>query len=305
MEIEEILYSDPLNFYEYFLLGPFSNIYSAKKKTNLTDWLNYSNLLIEKFAIHSSSFFHLSQGIIEHKSSTEKVKVTGYDLFTVNSVFRVMIETYITYNHIFVEPKTTEEKQFRFYLWKIDGFFEQNKAIIDLKNEDLKRQKEFNDKKLEKVLDEIKQNSFYQSLQPSELIKIFNPEKKKSLWKFTISESHRIRPLKIIELIEHVCRISGFLNAYKYSSIHSHSNFISLEHFEQTRGKKISNEATDPLTRIAIYLTALLLEDICKTDENAKFEFSLLPNKLIDFINGINKSIRETNLESNQQDLTP
>lgn len=85
--------------------------------------MNYSNLLIDKFAIHSSSFFHLSEGIIEHKGSTDKVKIKGYDLFTINSVFRVMMETYITFNHIFVEPMTDEEKKFRLYLWKIDGLF--------------------------------------------------------------------------------------------------------------------------------------------------------------------------------------
>ena len=298
MEIEEILNSDPLCFYEYLLLDPMSRIYSAKKQTILTDWMDYSNFLIEKFAIHSSSFFHLSKGIIEHKSSTEKIKVTGYDLFTVNSLFRVMIETYITYNHIFVEPKTVDEKQFRFYLWEIDGYYEQNKAIIDLRDSDLKKQKELNVKKLEKAIENIKQNVFYKSLQPNELQKIFDSEKRKSLWKFTISENNRIRPLKIIELVEHVCKASGFINAYKYSSIHSHSNFISLEHFKETRGKTISDKITDPWTRIAIYLTALLIDDICNTDKNAKLTFSLLPIKVIDFINGINKSIRESNKAS-------
>lgn len=120
----------PLEFYEYLLLGPLTSVYSARKKTSLTGFLNYSNLIIDKFAIHSSSFYHLSNGIIEHNKSTESVKMRGYDMFSVNSLFRTMIENYITFNHLFVEPKSVEEKEFRFLLWKIDGLVDKSKFSI-------------------------------------------------------------------------------------------------------------------------------------------------------------------------------
>jgi hypothetical protein len=255
--------------------------------------MNYSNLLIDKFAIHSSSFFHLSEGIIEHKGSTDKIKIKGYDLFTVNSLFRVMIETYITFNHIFVEPKTDEEKQFRFYLWKIDGLFEKKKFKIDYENlPELKIVEEKDKKELSEMLDLIKLNPFYNSLNAIELLKIYDPERRKSLWKFSITENYKVRPLKIIELVEQICKTDAFINTYKYTSVHTHSGFISIEHFEKTRSKPISEEYTDPLTRLAIYLTALIIEDICKIDKNAGTQFLSLPEFFRDFITGINKSIR-------------
>jgi len=294
MDIHKLLYQNPLNFYEYILLGPLSQVYVAKKETNLPRWLNYSNLLIDKFAIHSSSFFHLSSGIIERKSSTPDVKVTGYDLFTVNSVFRVMMETYITFNHIFIEPKTEEEKLFRYYLWKIDGLFEKKKFKIDYESMPILKSVQEKDKlELSDMLELVKKNLFYNSLEVSEVGKIYDVEKRKSLWKFVINENNKVRPLKIIELVEQVCKTDAFINAYKYASVHTHSGFISIEHFEKTRSKPISEEYTDPLTRLAIYLTALIIEDICKIDENAKTQFLSLPDFFRDFITGINKSIRD------------
>ncbi|RKS03024.1 DUF5677 domain-containing protein [Flavobacterium sp. 102] len=293
MDIQKLLYQNPLTFYEYILLGPLAQVYVAKKKTNVPNWMNYSNLLIDKFAIHSSSFFHLSSGIIEHKSSTPDIKVTGYDLFSVNSMFRVMMETYITFNHIFVEPKSEDEKQFRFYLWKIDGLLEKKKFKIDYENlPKLKPVQEKDKQELQEMFELIKTNSFYNSLETTELVKIYDPEKRKSLWKFSINENYKVRPLKIIELVEQVCKTDAFINAYKYASVHTHSNYISIEHFEKTRSKPISEEYTDPLTRLAIYLTALIIEDICKIDENAGSQFTSLPAFFQDFITGINKSIR-------------
>lgn len=293
MDIQKLLYQNPLTFYEYILLGPLTHVYYGKKATNVPNWMNYSNLLIDKFAIHSSSFFHLSEGIIEHKGSTDKIKIKGYDLFTVNSLFRVMIETYITFNHIFVEPKTDEEKQFRFYLWKIDGLFEKKKFKIDYENlPELKIVEEKDKKELSEMLDLIKLNPFYNSLNTIELLKIYDPERRKSLWKFSITENYKVRPLKIIELVEQICKTDAFINTYKYTSVHTHSGFISIEHFEKTRSKPISEEYTDPLTRLAIYLTALIIEDICKIDKNAGTQFLSLPEFFRDFITGINKSIR-------------
>jgi len=60
------------DFYDYLLRGPLTIIYSAKKKTPATELIEFSNLIIDRFAIHSASFFHLSQGIIETKKALKK-----------------------------------------------------------------------------------------------------------------------------------------------------------------------------------------------------------------------------------------
>lgn len=289
------IYKDPLQFYEFLLLGPLTKVYTGKRLTEHTDFLNYSNLIIDKFAIHSSSYFHLSSGIIEQRLSTEKVKMMGYDLFTVNSLLRTLIENYATFNNIFIEAKTYEEQKFRFLLWKIDGLHD--KSTFDVRLTDykeasdtLKKDKEI----LQQTINEFETSNFYSTFRPGELKKIYDPTKKKYkyCWRFLIKDNLTIEPLKIAELVRHTCKTRAFTNTYKYSSIHTHTNYLALEHFEKTRGKQISTEYTDPLTRLAIYLTCLMICDICTLDKNAENEFDKLPEKIKEFIKGMSNAIK-------------
>jgi hypothetical protein len=284
-----------LDFYEYLLLGPLTTIYSAKKKTQATELVEFSNLIIDKFAIHSSSFFHLSKGIIELKKSGEKVKMTGYDLFTVNSTFRTMMENYATFNNIFIESKTLEEQRFRFLLWKIDGLFDKQK--MDIGESDFEGAKEILEKDkivLRHTSREFESLPFYRSLDQKQLYKIYKADKEKYNWRFTIDESGIITPLKISDLIKCTCKTRGFINTYRYTSIHTHTNYLAIEHFKQTRGVPISKEYTNPISKLAIYLTCLIISDICSLDENARSEFEVLPNEVKEYIEGIKNAIKKS-----------
>ena len=83
------------------------------------------------------------------------------------------------------------------------------------------------------------------------------------------------------------------MNMYRYTSIHTHTNYLAVEHFEQTRSKPMSEDYTEPITRIAIYLTAMLIHDICKIDQNAKSEFDKLPENVKEYIDGISGAIKK------------
>lgn len=284
---------DPLEFYEFLLLGPLTKVYAGKRLTQHKDFLNYSNLIIDKFAIHSSSYFHLSSGIIEQRLSTEMVKMMGYDLFSVNSLLRTLIENYATFNHLFIEAKTYEEQKFRFLLWKIDGLHDKSKFDVHPTDyegvtENLKRDEEV----LKKTIEEFEASTFYSALHSGQLKKIYDPIKKKYSWRFLIDDGLTITPLKITELVKHTCKTRAFTNTYRYSSIHTHTNYLAIEHFEKTRGKTISANYTDPLTRLAIYLTCLIICDICKLDKNGENEFNNFPEKIKEFITGMSNSIR-------------
>lgn len=291
--LDKVLYNDPLQFYEMLLLGPLSDIYTARKETQLNEWQSYSNLLIDKFAIHSSTFFHISSGIIEHSKSGEIRKLNGYDLFTVNTTIRVMIETYIAFNHLFVEPKSEEEKHFRFLLWKLDGLFQEEKYEVELSDFDgVEKVLASRKVKINSTIEEIKSSGFIKNISDKELKKIFDSEIRKSNWKFTFG-NERIRPLKIIDLIKHCFKIRAFINTYKHSSVHTHSNFPALEEFKRLRGKFISNEYTDPITRLAIYLTCLFIYDICEIDQNAKKKLGEMSPEVNKFIIGMSLSIKK------------
>ena len=290
--IENLFKDEPLEFYDYLLRGTLTEVYTEQKKTIKEGWMNYSNLLIDKFAIHSSSFFHLSNGIIEHRKSGEQVKMNGYDLFTVNTTFRTIMETYATFHHIFVEPSNDEEKEFRFLLWKIDGLTEKSRFIIN--EDDFSGAKSVieNDKQvLSKIISEFESCKFYKTIEKTQLDKIYKPVKRKYCWRFIFSDGE-ITPLNIITLITHVFKTRAFINTYKHTSIHTHSNYYAIEEFEKIRGKTLSKEHTDPLTRLAIITTAMLIDDICRIDDNAKSV--VLPIPIVQFVRGISHSVRNT-----------
>jgi len=289
---EEFLYNSPLVFYEFLLLNTMTEIYVERKKTSNPDWMEYSNLLIDKFAIHSSTFFHLSKGIIVHKKSGEQVKMKGYDLFTVHTTFRAILETYITYNHIFVEPISNSEKELKFLLWKLDGYYQKQKFEIYTTDfdgaESILNQ---NQKDIESLVNRIEVHPFLSTIKKGQESKIFNPTKKKANWKFTF-RNNNLKLLKIIELVKHCCKERAFINIYKYASIHTHSNYPAIEDFRKTRGIPISNEKTDSLTRLAIYLTCLMIYDIASIDSNAQKKLDSFPLPLKSFINGMSVSIK-------------
>lgn len=291
--MEHPLEKNLLTTYEYLLLGPMMSVYKGRLKTNLDGFMKYSNLIIDKFAIHSSSFFHLSKGIIETRQSTKERPQRGYDMFTVNSVFRILMENYATFNHLFVEPQSYEEQKFRFLLWKIDGLVDKQK--MDIGNDDfdgagaiLKKDEQI----LDSTIKEFEGCEFYKNLAPKELEKIYKADKRRYSWRFLILQG-KITPMNITSLVKHTCKTRSFMNMYRYTSIHTHTNYLAVEHFEQTRRKHISEDHTEPITKIAIYLTALMIYDICKIDQNAKAEFDQLPVGIKEYINGISESIKK------------
>ena len=284
-------YSD--DFYEFLLLDVLSKIYLAKKQSTTSKIGEFSNLILDKFAIHSASFFHLSNGIIELKKSNEKVKMKGYDLFTVNSTFRSIMESYSTFNNIFVEPKTSDEEEFRFLLWKLDGLYDKRRFII--KENDFPEAREILEKDeiiLSETIEQLEQSNFYKILPITEINKVYKPLNSRTNWRFLINEDFKITTLKITELIKHTCRSRAFINNYRYTSTHTHTNYLAIEHFQQMRGIPVSEDYVKPIMKLAVHITCLIISDIIQIDKNAKEEFEKYHPEVKKYIIGISTAIK-------------
>ncbi|MBB6003436.1 hypothetical protein [Arcicella rosea] len=204
-----------------------------------------------------------------------------------------MMESYATFNNIFIESKSDEEEEFRFLLWKLDGLFDKEK--FEIGENDFPKAKELleRDKKiLVETIAKIEACNFYYVLPKLELEKVYKPDKSRTNWRFLIDDNLKITPLKITDLIKHTCKTKGFINTYRYTSTHSHTNYLSIEHFKQTRGIPIPDEYVNPITKLAIYLTCLMISDITIIDDNAKKEFQNLPNGVREYVTGITKAIK-------------
>lgn len=299
MNLEDFIEQLDINiiyFYEHLLLGPMTAVYSGMKKNPSDEVRKFAYLLIDKYAIQSSSFFFLSKGIIELKKTSDEVKVTGYDLFTCNSTFRTILETYTTFHNIFMESKSKDEEEFRFLLWKIDGLLD--KQNLNIKPEDFEEAQSVLDKDaaiLSDTRERLEQNNFYKSLPFNESKKLYKPGHNRVNWRFIIRDNLTIVPLKITELISHSCKMRSFTNLYKYTSMHTHTGYLSIEHFIATRGIHISERQVKPSIKLASFLTCLLIMDMHNLDERGKEEFHKLDLGMQNIIVGISDSIRHSN----------
>ena len=286
------------DFYKNMILGPLSIVYSGINKDKLNEIDKFATLLMDKFAIHSTSFFHLSNGLFETKMLDGNYKMFAYDLFSINAIFRSIMETYATFNNLFIEPETFAEKQFRYSLWRLDGLNE--KLKFNVKPTDFEQAQTIleNDKiKYERSIAEFEQLEFYKNLSTKEISKIFCIEKRRFNWRFLFKEKI-IKPLNITSLIEYTCPTRGLINTYRFTSTHAHSTFLAIEHFEKYRGKELSEEYVNPQLKLAIFITCMMISDMCLFDQNAKSEFDKLNKGIQDFIIGTTSCIKQKNANS-------
>jgi hypothetical protein len=292
-QLESMFKENPLFLYELILKGVLTPMYTAYKDDSKEEIDKYTCLLIDKYAIHSASFYHLSCGIIEHRNSGEQTRMNGYDLFSVNVVFRAIMETYTTFNHIFIYPKSEDEKIFRYLLWKIDGLTEKSKFKIEESvREEVKHILEEDKNTLSDLINAIENCNFYKSLSEQNLYKLYKADKKKYNWRF-LFDGNITKPLSISNLVAVVLPTSAYINAYKYTSIHTHSNFYAIMEFERIRGQLLTTKFTDPWVRLAIMISCLLISDLSTINNKANLTLNCMPPSIYRFIVGIANSIRE------------
>lgn len=204
---------------------------------------------------------------------------------------RVIIETYCTFNHLFVNPYAREEeKKCRFLIWKLEGLLTLKKMKIGLNEfDDLDDKLSENEALISSTIKEIDSCLFFENIDIKEKQKIYHLEKKKINWKFEFdNKTKSISSLTIIGLIERILPQRTYFNLYKYTSMHTHSGYISVLHYEQIRSTQLSETHFDDILHVALDVTYFLIKDICTIDKNALEEyekFSIHEKKLIEHVN--------------------
>jgi hypothetical protein len=286
------LVENPTRKLEELLLFHLLKVYEARKITSRAGFDKYSDLLIDKFAIHAGTLYHLIHGLIEAKDSTERERKMAVDVFTINSLIRVLMETYVTFHHLFVHSNNQEEIEFKVLLWKLEGHFEKKKfRIRETDFEDASTILKLDDEEIVSISSQIANHRFRMHLDEQEFLRIFNVKEKKANWRF-LHKHGKARLLKIIDLVEYTCPIRAYFNLYRYASMHTHSSFVSIEQFEKMRGRILSESYINNFPRMASILAIFLIVDLATIDENSKTAFEDFPESdRIDF-NGIQHAFR-------------
>jgi hypothetical protein len=126
--------------------------------------------LLTKFLFHVASILYLS------RSTTFKdildTPISFFDSASINVLARSAFETFLVFHYVFIEPKSEEEKDFRYYSWTIAGLLERQKYSIQSQKgkEQLKTEREI----IRSLEVKLKKNSFFKKLtsrQQNNLIK--------------------------------------------------------------------------------------------------------------------------------------
>ncbi|HMX00844.1 MAG TPA: DUF5677 domain-containing protein [Cyclobacteriaceae bacterium] len=288
----DALVEHPIRKLEELLLLHLIKVYEARKTSKREGLDKYSDLLIDKFAIHAGTLFHLLNGLIEAKGSSENAKKMAIDVFTINSLLRVLMETYVTFHHLFVHPQNPDEKEFKLLLWKLEGHFEKKKfRILEGDFQDAASVLNEDDIEIASIAATIENHLFRSELTSSEFSRIFGLKEKKAVWRF-LHKNGRARILKIIDLVEYTCPTRAFFNLYRYASMHTHSGYVSIEHFEKMRGQLLSDSYINNFPRMAAVLTIFLIVDLATIDVNARKAFDDFSEVDKRDFNGIHHSFR-------------
>tara|TARA_R110002050_G_scaffold162358_2_gene292256 strand:- start:965 stop:1789 length:825 start_codon:yes stop_codon:yes gene_type:complete len=117
-----------MNTEDYKDLELLINFYSEIHKTiegkilDGIEGIEYTESIARKTFLHICSAYSLSKGIkIELENNSE---IQLVDSSSVAVLVRASIESYLTFNHIFISPTTEMERKYRFDCWDLAGFIE-------------------------------------------------------------------------------------------------------------------------------------------------------------------------------------
>lgn len=185
------------------------------------DRLRYVEPLGKKILHHIIEAYSLYGGTTINFSDNSKANFIDFASIIVLS--RAAIESYLTFNYIYILPKSKEEKEFRFICWDLAGYVEREK--YDASDEESKKTKSQEQELKKKCIFDLENNVFYQEL----------PDKVKQLilkgkWRGNKGWADLATDAMIFSDI--------FKMFYSLVSSYSHSGRLSVMQIEQIKKEK-------------------------------------------------------------------
>lgn len=81
-----------------------------------------------KFCFHSTSVFYLARGTIIKDFPLGEINCV--DFASISVVARAAFEAFLTFNHVFVAPRTNQLRKFRYWAWLLSGLCERQKFPV-------------------------------------------------------------------------------------------------------------------------------------------------------------------------------
>lgn len=246
-------------------------------KTNSQDWLYYANILTNKFIYHSTSLLSLFKGVKSKHFSTNSIELI--DISSIYILLRTIIENYLTFYYLYVQPESKTEIEFKFNLYKLSGLIRRQKLIPRSPGTIEKKEKE--SKEIEVILQEIKNNLYFLSLNEKRQNSIIkNPQPRLYSWN-DIMISSEINNDFIVHL-------------WSMCSNYAHSEYWSLIQINDF-SKESNNFTLEISITVFIMLISIMINDFNKVFTDEGYNLIPLQENELAFINYFNSIAKNKN----------
>lgn len=130
------------------LLGVLISLHEvlAQSQVKFEIWKGYSDTLMTKFFLHSNTLAQILTGGVLQLEFKDGIRrnIKILDVSSSKVVLRAQLEAYLMYHHIYVNPKTEDEKELRFNAWMCASLLDRQSlpAATDFTIAQLKKDKE-------------------------------------------------------------------------------------------------------------------------------------------------------------------
>lgn len=239
---EKLNYDEVLNL----LIEHFINVgNSVAGKIYSSDLLlRFGEPLAIKAVHHIVSSQQLSKELSFKHSKVELEKKIDFSSAAV--LTRTALETYLTFNHIFVSPASIQEKEFRYYCWDLAGYIEREDSPATSEESIKKLNVEKKEKK--EIIEKLEKNPFYRKMTPEGRKRLKNGNWRIfRTWRDLAKESGM--------------SVEYFNLIYSYLSSYCHSGRLSVMQIEQSKKLSTQKELMGTLIQFNIIILARLIRD--------------------------------------------
>lgn len=215
--------SNHLGTYHLFLDSLINlNETLTEAKAKIADWEVYSETLTIKFIFHANSLYQLYQAP-EFDSKQLKQKLKFLDISSILVLTRSLFECFLTFCHIYVNPKNKNEKEFRFLIWAYSSLVDRqkNRKARQILTEEFMKKEE---KELLDYQNRLKGSPFFDKLDPKHQAKILKKgdARLSKTWRDIIGETNLTDRARWKELYGY---LSGFSHSEGLSAAKIRHNF--------------------------------------------------------------------------------
>lgn len=246
----------------------------AGKQTEGQNGIKYAETIAKKTFSHITSAHALMKGIKVNLSDGTYLQFIDHSSIAV--ITRAAIESYLTFNHLFISAGDKAENEFRYYCWDLYGFIErqnfkaEGEVAIKRKSDEAKRIKE--------TIDLIRTLEPYKSLTPKQRIRI-----EKGQWKLDTKWADLAKNAGFDKEL--------FKDMYSYLCSYAHTGRLSALQIMQSQTKAEQLELAKPLLGHSLMILSKFITDYVDLIPEAKPAFDA--NKEGKFIANVWKGVAE------------